>query len=308
MPLSPVQHYSAGIEAILTMVNAERNFYFGGVVVARNSSGFTSVDDCVGRPISAAASDSFGGYISQIVEFQVLRNQNITFYGTHAAVRCLLLRCPPLRFVTVGLCAQAGMAVVQGLADCGLIRTETLERKLPAYVGTLSVLNEKTYPMFPFRCSTELYPEWPLAVVNRNRTVPDSVVQYVQIRLVSLDPQSVVAQSGQYYGWVPALSYAKVETAMRSIGLLPNTTIPASLPEPGTMVVVVEVLSAVVGILLVISSVLSWQRVRQRMRRRRFAPCRTPMMLIFSDIEGSIEVRASSSFAEGGSDFRTSCW
>ncbi|MEW8013200.1 MAG: PhnD/SsuA/transferrin family substrate-binding protein, partial [Candidatus Thiodiazotropha endolucinida] len=60
-------------------------------------------------------------------------------------------------------------AVLDGRADAGTVRTDTLERMAETgliELERIKLLNPMPVADFPYRLSTRLYPEWPMAALK----------------------------------------------------------------------------------------------------------------------------------------------
>lgn len=195
-----------GAVAVATMVNSRQGKplkSFGGVV-------FTSVDndainqlqDLKGKSFMAVKKSSFGGWqmaYKELADAGINPNVDFTkleFGGKHDNVV---------------------YAVMNEAVDAGTVRTDTLERL--AADGTIDmedfkIINAKKHDGFPFKCSTQLYPEWPLAKVAGT---PDSVVAAVVNALKSVKPSDDAAKSAKVVGWVEALDYTPVEALQQTL-------------------------------------------------------------------------------------------
>ena len=108
-------------------------------------------------------------------------------------------------------------AVMNEAVDAGTVRTDTLERL--AAEGDIDlqdfkVINAKEHKDFPFKCSTQLYPEWPLAKIAGT---PKAAVDAVVKALKEMAPDNAAAKSAKVVGWVEALDYAPVEMLQKTL-------------------------------------------------------------------------------------------
>ena len=195
-----------GAMAVATMVNSRQGKplkSFGGVVItsAYNDS-INNLQDLKGKSFMAVKKSSFGGWqmaYKELVDAGIDPNVDFTeleFGGKHDNVV---------------------YAVMNEAVEAGTIRTDTLERL--AAEGTIDmedfkIINEKTYSDFPFKCSTHLYPEWPLAKVAGT---PDSVVTAVVGVLKAVTPSDDAAKAAKVVGWVDALDYSPVEALQQTL-------------------------------------------------------------------------------------------
>ncbi|MEW6266869.1 MAG: PhnD/SsuA/transferrin family substrate-binding protein [Thermodesulfobacteriota bacterium] len=181
---------------------------FGGVIFTRtDQKDIKTLRDLKGRSFMAVERDSFGGWQSALREIvdSGLDPENdfspLTFAGNHVA---------------------AVQAVRDGRVDAGTVRTDTLERMAAEgkiNLADFRILNPKAdNPSFPFRLSTRLYPEWPLA---RLRHTPDDLAEKVTIALLSLKPDDPAARSAGIAGWTVPLDYQPIHELMKELRIGP---------------------------------------------------------------------------------------
>ncbi|MCP4745533.1 MAG: phosphate/phosphite/phosphonate ABC transporter substrate-binding protein [Desulfobacteraceae bacterium] len=195
-----------GASAIATMINSRQGKplkSFGGVVITNaNNQKVNQIGDLKGKSFMAVAKSSFGGWqmaykelleagINPEVDFKKLE-----FGGKHDDVV---------------------YAVMNGTVEAGTVRTDTLERLVTENaidINKLKILNAKSHSNFPFKCSTPLYPEWPLAKVSGT---PNNVVTAVVSALKAVKPADDAAKSAKVLGWVDALDYTPVEKLQKAL-------------------------------------------------------------------------------------------
>jgi diguanylate cyclase (GGDEF)-like protein/PAS domain S-box-containing protein len=73
--------------------------------------------------------------------------------------------------------------------------------------------------MFPQLLSTELYAEWPIAVMP---SVPDELVKKVTMVLLNIQPADKPALQGKYFGFSPPGNYSTVEVLMQRLKVNPE--------------------------------------------------------------------------------------
>ena len=108
-------------------------------------------------------------------------------------------------------------AVRDGLVDAGTVRTdllESMERSGLIDQREFKVLNAHTSSEFPFRHSTRLYPEWPIAI---SRNTPRELAQKVAIALLEMDSTNHAALSANIAGWTVPLDYQSVHELMKEL-------------------------------------------------------------------------------------------
>lgn len=195
-----------GAVAVATMVNSRQGKplkSFGGVIItsAYNDS-INKLQDLKGKSFMAVKKSSFGGWQMAYKEF------------VDAGID------PNADFVKLEYGDKHDnvvYAIMNEAVEAGTVRTDTLERL--AAEGTIDIadfkiINEKKYDDFPFKCSTQLYPEWPLAKVVGT---PDAVVTAVVDALKAIKPSDDAAKAAKVVGWVDALDYSPVEALQQTL-------------------------------------------------------------------------------------------
>ena len=195
-----------GASAVATMVNSRQGKplkSFGGVVITSvDNDAINQLQDLKGKSFMAVKKSSFGGWqmaYKELVDAGIDPNVDfakLEFGGKHDNVV---------------------YAVMNEAVEAGTVRTDTLERL--AAEGAIDmedfkIINAKTHGGFPFKCSTQLYPEWPLAKVAGT---PDNVVAAVVHALKALKPVDEAAKAAKVVGWVDALDYSPVEALQQTL-------------------------------------------------------------------------------------------
>jgi phosphate/phosphite/phosphonate ABC transporter binding protein len=195
-----------GAVAVATMVNSRQDKplkSFGGVIITSvDNDAINSLQDLKGKTFMAVKQSSFGGWqmaYKELVDAGIDPNVDFTkleFGGKHDNVV---------------------YAVMNEAVEAGTVRTDTLERLVAE--GSIDmedfrIINGKTYSDFPFKCSTHLYPEWPLAKVAGT---PDAVVTAVVGALKAVKPTDDAAKAAKVVGWVDALDYSPVEALQQTL-------------------------------------------------------------------------------------------
>ena len=197
--------YLYGISRIATLINqgkyGEQLSEFGGVIFTRRNSSLTFLSDLKNTNFGAVDRDSFGGWI--MAQKELLDNgvkqqdfKQLQFLGSHDAV----------------VNAVAAMTV-----DAGTVRTDTLERMADEKLIQLSdfkILAAKYYAEFPYKVSTELYPEWPFAKLSHTS---DALAGKVLVTLLKMQKDSEAAQSARIMGWTTPLDYSKVHQLLQKL-------------------------------------------------------------------------------------------
>jgi twitching motility protein PilJ len=197
-----------GAKAVATMVNSRQGKplkSFGGVIITSSyNDSINGLKDLKGKSFMAVKKSSFGGWqmaYKELVDAGIDPNADFSkleYGGKHDNVV---------------------YAVMNEVVEAGTIRTDTLERLAAEGaidIGEFKIINEKTHSDFPFKCSTQLYPEWPLAKVAGT---PDAVVANVIGALKKLKPGDKAAKSAKVVGWVDALDYSPVEALQKTLNV-----------------------------------------------------------------------------------------
>ncbi|MBU0663199.1 MAG: PAS domain S-box protein [Proteobacteria bacterium] len=203
--------FDYGISRIVTMknlLNYRPQSIFGGVIFTRtNREDINCVKDLRGKSFKAVDRDSLGGWLTALRE---LMDQGLvpekdfrplSFAGTHDAVV---------------------LAVLNGQADAGTVRTDTLERMAEEgkiSLDSLKIINAQSSKAdFSYLHSTRLYPEWPFA---RLRHTPEKLAEEVAIALLRMPPDSKAAKAAHIGGWTVPLDYQPVHALLQDLYLGP---------------------------------------------------------------------------------------
>ncbi len=194
-----------GAVAVATMVNSRQGKplkSFGGVVItSADNDGINELQDLRGKSFMAVKKSSFGGWqmaYKELIDAGIHPDNfaKLEFGGKHDNVV---------------------YAVMNEAVEAGTVRTDTLERLAAdgaIDMEDIKIINEKSYNGFPFKCSTQLYPEWPLAKVAGT---PDPVVAAVVNALKAVKPDGKAAKAAKVVGWVDALDYSPVEALQKTL-------------------------------------------------------------------------------------------
>ncbi len=198
-------HEKYNARALLTMMNKKKGrtlYEFGGVVFVRKDSPIRSLSQIKGKRFMCVKFSSFG--------------------GAHMAWRLLLQngidpRTDTRKFMEGKTHDNVVMAVKNGKADVGTVRSDTLERMQAEGKIRLSdfrILNQ-VKDSFPFVHSTELYPEWPIASLPHTDPINTKKVAKA---LMLMSTESGAAMASKITGWTYAADYSKVADCLREIG------------------------------------------------------------------------------------------
>jgi ABC-type phosphate/phosphonate transport system substrate-binding protein len=185
-----------GASEVLTMKLSSADSV-GAVLFTRSSNHkVNTLDDLNGKRFGALQRWSFGGWQMAEKEF---RNAGIDPYPFLHTLRFYDRPSAVVR------------AVMNGQVDAGTIPSSLLEgmaRRGYLDMDEVKILREKKHADFPYACSTELYPGFPLA---KTATVPNKLAYYVAAALRELDPSDQVLKDAGITGWVEPLDYREIE-------------------------------------------------------------------------------------------------
>ena len=195
-----------GAAAVATMINSRQGQplkSFGGVILTSvDNDGINGINDLKGKTFMAVKKSSFGGWqmaYKEILDAGVDPHQDfakLDFGGKHDNVV---------------------LAVQNGVVDSGTVRTDTLERMAAEGMidmDEFKIINKKSHNGFPFVTSSALYPEWPLAKIQK---ISDADAKQVLEALKQLKNTETAAKNAKIVGWVDALDYGPVEELQKSL-------------------------------------------------------------------------------------------
>ena len=182
---------------------------FGAVIFRRSDrSDLKTLGDLRGKTFMAVSEIAFGGWqmawatllAAKVDPYRQFRS--LQFGNTHDAVV---------------------YAVRDGRVDAGTVRTDTLERM--AEEGKIAledfvVLNQQSQygESFPFALSTQLYPEWPFAMMPHTST---ALAEEVAQALMTMPASHPGAIAGKYQGWTIPANYQPVHEVLRKLRVRP---------------------------------------------------------------------------------------
>jgi two-component system, LuxR family, sensor histidine kinase TtrS len=193
-----------GISRILTMVQKGGFPKFGSAIITRADSGIHTIKDLRGKTVAGVAKLGFGGWL---VGYKEMLENGFDPYKDAKAVKFL------------GTQPRGIQAVLNGEVDAAVIRTGTLEGpEWKLNLDDFRILAPKTYPGFPFKVSTPLYPEWALA---RTYKASNELSKSVALALLSLERNnSVVAKAG-LQEWTFPYDYQPVHDLLKTLRVGP---------------------------------------------------------------------------------------
>ncbi|MCP4337441.1 MAG: phosphate/phosphite/phosphonate ABC transporter substrate-binding protein [Desulfobulbaceae bacterium] len=195
-----------GAVPIATMINSRQGKAlksFGGVVIttAYNDT-INSFADLKGKKFAAVKKSSFGGWQMAYKEFA---DAGIDPFKDFASMEFS------------GKHDNVVFAVQNEQVEAGTVRTDTLERMVAAgaiAMEDFKVIGKKESADFPFVCSTQLYPEWPLGKVA---ATDDGLAAKVVAALKELKTEDKAAKAAKIIGWTAPLDYSGVEALQQSL-------------------------------------------------------------------------------------------
>ena len=207
-----------GISRLVTLKNRVPNrdasSYFGSVLFSKKSSKISTIGMLKGKKFAAVDRTSFGGWVMalELLSEYGLSEKDIDlqFYGTHDGVV---------------------EAVLDGRADVGTVRTDTLERMAEEHkidLHELNIIHAQKYDDFPFLVSTKLYPEWPLAKLHY---VSEKAASEIMVELIAMNTNSKAAIAADVAGWTVPLDYYDVHTLLKKLKLAPYDNTAFSLGD-----------------------------------------------------------------------------
>ncbi|WP_245832041.1 PhnD/SsuA/transferrin family substrate-binding protein [Solemya velesiana gill symbiont] len=202
-----VRYRVSRIATLNNLVGEVASNVFGGVIFTRmDRDDLSSLLDLQGQRFLAVDETSLGGFQMAWRQFQ---DAGLNPYEDFTS---LLFK---------GIHDDVVMAVLNGEADAGTVRTDILERMVSS--GTIDlndfkILNAKFEEDFYFNLSTRLYPEWPFSKVQHT---PNELAQQIAVALLNMPANHVAAQAGNYAGWTIPLDYQPVHEIFQALSLPP---------------------------------------------------------------------------------------
>ncbi len=200
-----------GVTRLLTVRNRRPGgayTQFGAVIFTRaDRKNIQTLDDLRGKTFAAVHANAFGGWW---MAWRELKARGIDPESDFA--RLDFTGFPQDKVV---------QAVKNGTVMAGTVRTDVLERMAEQGAIELKdfrVLNPQTSAGFPFLHSTQLYPEWPLALVNHRLT---RLAQEMSVALLSMPEDAPEATAARIAGWTVPLDYHSVHDLMRELRVGP---------------------------------------------------------------------------------------
>jgi len=180
---------------------------FGGTIFClADRNDIHTLQDLKGKTFMAVDTFSLGGWRAA---WRELKEQGVDPFK----------KCKSLEFG--GSHNDVVTAVITKKVDAGTVRTGTIEKLAKdgkIKLNSLRIINEMHYAGFPFRISTRLYPEWPLAKLKHTS---DDLSRKVSIALLHMPENSKAAQAAEISGWTIPLDYHPVHELMKELRVRP---------------------------------------------------------------------------------------
>lgn len=183
-----------GLSRIATLVSPDAaspaRAIGSAVIVRADRADLAGLESLAGRRLAAVAPDAFGGWLAAARELA-----RLGIDPEHDLGQVRFLGLPMTGIVE---------AVAAGQVDAGVVRTCTLEQLVAQgalRAGEWRVLSPRTEPGFRCATSTQLYPDWPIAVTRRT---DDELGRAVALALLRM------ADAGQAIGWAVPADYRPV--------------------------------------------------------------------------------------------------
>lgn len=193
-----------GTKAIAMQINSANGKpvkEFGGVIFARKDSPINNLADLKGKKFMVVKASSFGG--GQMAMRLLLQN-GIDYRKDFA------------EFKEGGKHDNVVLAVKNGAMDAGTVRTDVMESM--AAEGKIAMADFKIINQikdsFPFVHSTELYPEWPMAVTKH---VDADKTKKLADALIAVKADSDAAKKAGILGWAPPADFKNVRECLKAL-------------------------------------------------------------------------------------------
>jgi two-component system sensor histidine kinase TtrS len=194
MFISAKLQYGASEVLTMKLINTDS---VGAVLFTKaGNKDVNELTDLNGKRFGALQRWSFGGWQMAEKEFRTAGIDPYPFLHT-------------LRFF--GKPNAVVRAVLNGQVDAGTVPSSILERMVKIgkiAMSDLKIIRQKDYPDFPYVCSTELYPGFPLA---KTASVDQTLADHIAAALKVLRPSDKILKDSRIRGWVDPLDYTNIE-------------------------------------------------------------------------------------------------
>ena len=197
------------LATLATRIDGRPHEAFGGVIFTRTNTKLQRLEDIRGQKVAAVGLYSLGGFLAQARELNRIK---IDLRSRDVA---------SLQFTGVphDLVVQA---VLKEDADVGMVRAGVLEAMAARGeldLASIRVIHANTRDAFPYRLSTDLYPDWPLAVLPH---VSGLLAKDIMLAAQRIEPTDPAALKGRYHGFLPVADYSSVSALMSELRIFPN--------------------------------------------------------------------------------------
>ncbi len=245
-------HYGVGRIATMITRNGGKGYsQFGGVIFTRaDRSDIRQIRDMDGKRFDAVDKDSLGGFLAAWREMEEAglspyKDTTLNFLETHDNVV---------------------YDVLDGRADVGTVRSDTLERmesEGKIDISKVKIINPKLHKGFGYLCSTRLYPEWPMA---KTRLTSESLSNAVTAALLRMQTDSPAAEAAELSGWTVPRNYQPVHELLRELHVGPYAGYGRITFEDLLLYYWHWLLTLIVALVLLTSAVIYVTRLNQRLR------------------------------------------
>ncbi len=200
-----------GVSRIVTLRNLrmdEVHTTFGALIFTRaDNKSIRTLQDLKGKIFMAVHPNAFGGWWMAL---KTLKEHDI---DPEEDFKEIVFNGLPQDNIV--------LAVRDGIADAGTVRTDILERM--AQEGKINIkdfhiINPQQTEEFPFSHSTALYPEWAFATTKHTS---ETLAQRVTIALLSLPSDHVATRAAKSAGWTVPMDYQPVHELMKELRVGP---------------------------------------------------------------------------------------
>ena len=190
-----------GIKALVTISSQKAGPYMGGVIFCRKDTPIYRLSDLKNKQIAAVSKRSAGGYL---IQAHLLYKNNI---NVERSLRVKSLKNQD--YVVYG--------VLNKVFDAGFVRTdqlETMEKEGKIKINQFKVIHKVSHQEFPYLCSTQLWPAWPVAA---SRKLNKQMKEKIKDALLQLSPNSKAAKQARIRGFVTVGDYGPVRQAVNDL-------------------------------------------------------------------------------------------
>jgi len=202
--------------AIATLVGFSKGIptsRLGGVIIVSPNSPIRTLYDIEDKTIATPSTKNMGGFRAQAYE---LFRAGIDLSKTHTKI-----------IETNGSHQKVVHDILAHKADVGFIRDGILEEMVEhgeINADELRIINEKHDTVHPYKVSTKLYPEWPIAALPNSDH--NDVIDFL-VALLALEPTDEAIKKAGIYGYTLPADYLEVEQLSRDLRLPPFDKAPA---------------------------------------------------------------------------------